>query len=105
MADAKGAASELAHEVATITHEGVEVLIDRTYVRSWDGLVAAADMQRADLTPAQRYVTQIGYYRSACPNMGEVVAALAAARPGEEVTGNDAMAFVAEAVKADTPKN
>ena len=93
------------HEVATITHEGIDVLIDRTYVRSWEGLVAAADMQRTDLTQAQRYVAQIGYYRGACPNMGEVVAALKAARPGEEVTGNDAMAFVAEAVRADTPKN
>lgn len=105
MAEAKGAANEAAHEVATIMHEGIEVLIDRTYARSWDGLVAAADMQRTDLTPAQRYVTQIGYYRAVCPNMGDVVAALAAARPGEEVTGNDAMAFVAEAVKADMPKN
>lgn len=95
----------VAHEVATITHEGVEVLIDRTYVRSWEGLVAAADMQRGDLSPAQRYVAQISYYQGACPNMAEVVAALSAARPGEEVSGNDAMAFVAQAVKADTPKN
>jgi len=102
MADVEQAA---AHDVATIEHEGIAVQLDRTYVRSWPGLVAAADMQRQDLTMAQRFVAQITYYRGACPNIDEVTAALVAARPGEEVTGNDVMAFVAEAVRGDTPKN
>lgn len=98
-------ASKAPHEVVTKVHEGIEVKIDRTYVRSWPGLVAAADMQRKDLDMADRFVAQIRYYQGACPNIDEVTAALAAARPDEEVSGSDVMEFVAAAVRGDTPKN
>lgn len=92
-------------DVVTKVHEGIEVQIDRTYVRSWPGLVAAADMQRKDLEMAQRFLAQISYYQGACPNIDEVTASLIAARPGEEVSGNDVMEFIAAAVREDTPKN
>lgn len=93
------------HEVVTKVHEGIEVKIDRTYVRSWPGLVAAADMQRKDLAMAERFVAQIRYYQGACPNIDEVTAALAEARPGQEVSGSDVMEFISAAVRSDTPKN
>lgn len=93
------------HEVVSREHDGIVVQIDRTYARSWEGLVAAADMVRGDLDMTQRFVAQIRYYKGACPNIDEVTAALQAARPDEEVSGADVMAFVAEAVRADTPKN
>lgn len=100
-----GAAAAPEHELATHVRDGVEVTLDMTYARSWDGVRAAARMRSTELTETDRFLATIGYYERVCPNIDEVARALQEARPGEEVTGNDVMAFVAGAVKKGTPKN
>lgn len=98
-------AAEPAHELATRELEGVEVTLDLTYARSWDGIAAAARMRAGDLPEADRFLATVDYYERVCPNIGEVAAALQAARPDAEVTGNDVMSFVALAIREGTPKN
>ena len=93
------------HVLETRTHEGIDVTLDVTYARSWEGLAEAARMQSGDLSTGERFLATIGYYGHVCPNIDDVVAALRAARPGEEVTGSDVIQFVASAFREATPKN
>jgi len=94
-----------AHEVHRIERDGVAIDIDRTWVRSWDGLDAAAAMQDESMTVSERFLATVDYYRHACPNVRDVEAALRARSDGAEVTGADVMAFIGAAIREDTPKN
>lgn len=98
-------ADEPAHELVTRERDGVEVTLDLTYARSWDGIAAAARMKAGDLPEADRFLATVDYYERVCPNIGDVAAALQAARHDAEVTGNDVMMFVALAIREGTPKN
>ena len=98
-------AAALVDEIATLTFQGVDVQVNRTYARSWDGIYAASRMGSTQLSPSDRFFATIDYFSHACPNASEVAAALAEARPGTEVTGNDVLEFLSEAIKKGVPKN
>lgn len=97
-------ASSTKDKVVTVKRDGINVDIDLAYMRSWEGLVVAADMQSSRLDDGAKFLATVEYYRTACPNIDEVNAALKAATK-DEVTAADVIAFVAECVKEATPKN
>lgn len=99
-----GEVIQLKHEVTTAEVDGIEVAVDLTWCRSWEGIAAISRMERKGLTDAERLVTTVDYYLNACPNIDEVSEALQA-RSESEVTAADVMAFVAGAVREVTPKN
>jgi hypothetical protein len=91
-------------DVVTVEREGIAVEVDLSYMRSWEGIVRAADMQSERLDEMQRFVAVVEYYRGACPNIDEVDGALRE-RNGGSITANDVMEFVGAAIKEATPKN
>lgn len=93
-----------AQDVVTIEREGIPVEVDLSYMRSWEGIVRAADMQSPRLDEMQRFVAVVDYYQGACPNIDEVDGALRE-RGGGTVTANDVMEFVGAAIREATPKN
>lgn len=90
--------------VVTIERDGIAVQVDVSYMRSWPGIVRAADMQSERLGDTERMLAMVDYYRHACPNIDEVDEAMRAASD-DDVTANDVMVLVSQAVAEATPKN
>ena len=97
-------AKEQTQTVATIERDGISVEVDLGFMRSWKGVVLAADMQSSRLDDAARLSVTVSYYREVCPNIDDVDEALRAASDGP-VEAGDVMQFVAECVREATPKN
>ena len=91
-------------QTVTVERDGISVEVDLAFMRTWQGVALAADMQSKRLDDGQRLAATVAYYRAVCPNIDEVDEAMAEAS-GAPVEAGDLMQLVAECVREATPKN
>lgn len=98
--------SAKAPSVVEVERDGIVVEVSLAYMRSWSGLLQAARMQDEGLSEAQRLAETVRYYAAACPNIGDVEAALSERAGGDGYCdANEVFDFVGAAVREATPKN
>lgn len=93
--------AEKDHEVAVVVHDGIEVQIDLSYIKSWPGVKLAASMASPKRSETERFLAMVEYYELAVPNVDEVSEALG----GTSVDVGSVLEFLSAAVKEATPKN
>lgn len=84
--------------IVTVEKDGIEVQVDTSYAKTWEGVHAMKRMRDTSLSEADRFFEVVDYYDHVVANADEVAAKL----------GGDANAiyeFLGEAVQEATPKN
>lgn len=85
--------------IVTVEKDGIEVKVDTSYAKTWEGVHQMKRMRDTSLDETDRFFEVVDYYDRVVVNADEVAAAL-----GD--IGVDAIYdFMGEAVKAATPKN
>lgn len=85
--------------------DGITVVIDVDYVKSWDGVLQAVEMQRLSTdeaaTDADKMMALFTYYNRAIANIDEIKEALG----GGNVPADKVFAIATEALQSDRLKN
>lgn len=85
--------------------DGVKVRIDTDYVKSWDGVAQAVEMQRLandeEATDADKMLALFGYYSRAIANIDEIKEALG----GGNVPADKVFDIATKALQSGNSKN
>lgn len=92
------AAAKKASPVITVELDGIEVKVDTSYAKTWEGVHHMKRMRDTSLSEADRFFEVVDYYDRVVVNADEV----AKARGGDI---DSIYEFLGEAVKEATPKN
>lgn len=93
------AAKDNADGIVTVELEGVEVQVDTSYTRTWEGVHHLRRMRDTSLSDDDRFFEVVDYYDRVVVNADEVA---------EKLGGVDANAiydFMGKAVREAAPKN
>ena len=88
-------------DVKTVAVNGVDVMVNLSYVRSWEGVIQIKRMQDSSQSEQDRFWAMVEYYDHVCPNAADVAKALG----GEAVEVSVVFSTISSAVKAVSPKN
>ena len=85
--------------------DGITVVIDADYVKSWDGVMQAVEMQRLstdeEATDADKMMALFSYYSKAIANIGEIKEALG----GGNVPAERVFEIATKALQSGSSKN
>lgn len=89
----------------TVEIDGVKIKVNSAYLKSWDGVRQAVEMQRLaaddEASNEEKFMAVFDYYNNAIENMGEVVDALG----GGSTPIEDVFAIAAKALAGSSAKN
>ena len=93
------AAKKSASPIVSVERDGIEVKVDTSYAKTWEGVHHLKRMRDTSISESDRFFEVVDYYDRVVVNADEVAAAL-----GD--VGVDAIySFMGEAVQEATPKN
>ena len=85
--------------------DGIKVKVNSSYLKSWDGVRQAVEMQRLasdeEAGNEQKFMAVFDYYQNAIENIDEIVDALG----GGSTPIEDVFAITAKALAASSEKN
>lgn len=91
--------------IKTVDVDGIAVKIDTDYVKSWDGVMQAVEMQRLandeEATDADKLMSLFGYYSKAIANIDEIKEALG----GGNVPADKVFDIATKALQLGSSKN
>ena len=91
--------------VNAIDVDGVRIVINSAYLKSWDGVKQAVEMQRLEAdeeaTNEEKFMAVFDYYNNAIANMDEVVESLGGGTPPRE----DVFTVCSKALAGSSEKN
>jgi len=85
--------------IVTVVKDGIEVKVDTSYSKTWDGVHHMRRMRDTSLSDTDRFFEVVDYYDRVVVNADEVAAALGT----DDV--NAIYEFMGDAVQEATPKN
>lgn len=85
--------------IVTVEKDGIEVKVDTSYAKTWEGVHHLKRMRDTSLSEQDRFFEVVGYYDRVVVNADDVAAALG------NVDVDAIYEFMGEAVKEATPKN
>jgi len=89
----------------TVEIDGVKIKVDSAYLKSWDGVRQAVEMQRLaaddEASNEDKFMAVFDYYNNAIENMDEVVDALG----GGSTPIEDVFAICSKALSISSEKN
>lgn len=85
--------------------DGIKVKVNSSYLKSWDGVRQAVEMQRLasddEASNEQKFMTVFDYYQNAIENIDEIVDALG----GGSTPIEDVFSIAAKALAISSEKN
>lgn len=89
----------------TVEIDGVKIKVDSAYLKSWDGVRQAVEMQRLaaddEASNEEKFMAVFDYYNNAIENLEEVVDALG----GGSTPIEDVFAICSKALAGSSAKN
>lgn len=91
--------------IKAVEVDGITVKINLEYMQSWDGVMQAAEMQRAvkdgEASEGEQFIAVLDYYTNVIVNIDDVCEALG----GGSVPASDVFAVLGKAMAAVSAKN